>query len=158
MGKNKLGSVAVLALTLALVGAIAFMPQTAYAEGGGGSGSLIAEGDGLAGLRGNGEVTISGAGILWIRDLGGDAVINVTGKGRRIELPSGWIQYIGFNGEAHVSGSQITVALSGVNIHLEANGTGQFLLRGSGWFQVGDSIRGEWTSAGQVLELSPSVP
>jgi hypothetical protein len=130
-----------------------FIPLgTAFAQGGGGTGTLKAWGDGLAAIRGNGTVVISGNGILWIRDHVGDASIHVTGSGVRHELPNGWIRYTGFNGEAEVSGSMITVALSGYDIKLMATGTGKFVLRGNGRWET-EHASGEWSSTGEVLSF-----
>ncbi len=153
MNTKRLSLVFSIAAVIALLGATAFAPQTALAASGGGTGSLTASGDGLAGLRGNGTVNISGNGILWIRDRAGDALIQVSGNGRRAELPSGWIRYVGFQGSAEVSGSNITVALSGYDIHLEASGTGKFVLRGNGTYQV-NGLSGSWTE-GPVIHSLP---
>ena len=145
------------AMIFALVATTAFAPQTAYAQAGGRTGTLKATGDGLAGIRGGGDVTISGSGILWIRDHAGDAVINVSGGGNRREGENGWVRYSGFNGEASVSGSQITVALSGFGIDLEATGTGKFMLRGSGSYSVEKDgiivLDGVWTEEAQVFSI-----
>ncbi len=150
-------TIAALALILALTGAIAFVPQTASAESGGGTGTLIASGDGLAGIRGNGTIHITGNGILYIRDHAGDASIQVTGSGQRTELPNGWIRYLGFHGTADVSGSMITVALSGYDINLQASGTGKFLLRGNGTYSVERDgvviLSGTWTESAEVQQL-----
>lgn len=139
------------ALTLVLV-AVLLTTAAVAAEQGGGSGTLTAQGDGIAGLRGNGKVTISGSGILYIRDQVGDASIVVTGKGTKRELHNGWMLYAGFDGEAQVSGSQITVALSGVNINLKATGSGKFLLRGEGTYETSKGS-GAWTDKGKVIAL-----
>lgn len=117
--------------------------------------SLSARGEGLAGLRGEGSASISGMGTLWIRDHHGDAHIEVRGAGLRTALPSGWIRYTNFRGAAHISGSQITVGLSGTNIRLTALGCGDFALRGSGSYRLGDAMQTEWTPRVQVISLSP---
>lgn len=146
-----------LAMTLALALSVLAAPQTALAQSGGGTGTLTASGNGLAGIRGNGTVTISGNGILWIRDDAGDAIINVSGNGRRVELPSGWIRYTGFHGQARVSGSKITVALSGVGIEMQATGTGKFVLRGIGSYTVEKDgvtiMTGVWAETAKVMQL-----
>lgn len=145
-------SAGVLILVVSVVCA-AFIPMgTAYAESGGGTGTLKAWGDGLAALRGNGTVVISGSGILWIRDHAGDASIHVRGNGVRHELPNGWIRYTGFNGEAQVTGSLISVALSGYDIELAATGTGKFVLRGNGGWET-EHASGEWSSTVEVLSF-----
>jgi hypothetical protein len=92
-----------------------------------GKGSLTAQGDGIAILRGRGTVDLSGNGTLWIKDAAGDAEIEVTGSGEKEEFSDGWIQYAGFHGEAHVEGSKIAVIVAGVDIELAAQG------RGIGW-------------------------
>ncbi len=148
----------VLAALIALVGAGIFVPQITYAQSGGGSGMLKATGDGLAGIRGNGDVTVSGNGILWIRDQAGDAVVNVSGNGgHRHEGENGWVRYSGFDGQATVSGSQITVALSGFDINLKATGTGKFIMRGSGSYTVEKDgiivLDGVWTEEAEVFNI-----
>ncbi|GAB4505850.1 MAG: hypothetical protein Fur0043_28500 [Anaerolineales bacterium] len=56
-----------------------------------------------------------------------------------------------------VSGSQITVALSGYDIHLEASGTGRFVLRGNGSYSVEKDgqmvVTGAWTEETEVLSI-----
>jgi hypothetical protein len=145
-----------LTMTLVLMLAVLAVPQAVYAQSGSGDGTLTASGDGLAGLRGSGTVTISGSGVLMIRDSGGDAQIDISGSGRRTELPSGWIRYSGFNGAATVSGSKITVALSGINIEMQASGTGKFVLRGSGSYSLekdGVTRTGVWSEQVEVRQL-----
>jgi hypothetical protein len=145
----RIGTLAVLMVALCA----ALLPvEEAYAQSGMGTGTLRAWGDGLAIVRGNGTVVISGNGILWIRDHNGDARIHVTGVGVRQELSGGWIRYVGFNGEAKVTGSRITVALSGYDIKLVAKGTGKFVLRGNGRWET-DSASGAWSSTTEVLSF-----
>ncbi|MFQ5400665.1 MAG: hypothetical protein ACE5E7_13850 [Anaerolineae bacterium] len=156
MKKQQFRSILAVAVMIGMFAFVLSAPQTAAAQSGSGSGTLIADGDGLAGIRGNGEVSISGNGILWIRDDAGDAEIEVSGNGHKVELPSGWIRYTGFDGEAEVHGSRITVALSGVNIHLEATGSGKFVLRGSGTYSVesdGETITGVWPDRVEVQRI-----
>lgn len=146
-----------LALAFALIGAGILTPQPALAESGGGIGTLAADGDGLAGIRGDGTVTISGNGVLWIKDHNSDASISVTGNGTKREMPNGWIRYTGFQGEANVSGSMITVALSGYDINLQATGTGKFVLRGNGSYTVEKDgvivLSGAWTEQVEVFRI-----
>jgi len=114
MKKNKHWMI-VLALILAVVGT-AFVPQVVHAESGVGEGVLTAE---------------------------GDAEIEVSGEGRKQELASGRTRYVGFEGEAMVSGSRVSLALSGYDITLQASGIGKFWLRGEGMFSTG-VIGGKW--------------
>lgn len=155
--KNRMFTLVVSLAMVFAVFSVAFVaPQPVYAQSGGGDGTLTASGSGLAGIRGNGTVTISGNGILWILDRAGDADINVSGGGTRADMDNGWIRFAGFNGTAIVSGSQITVALSGYGINLEATGTGSYLLRGSGSYSVeknGVVITGIWTEEAQIQSI-----
>ena len=158
MKKKKLTLVFTLAMIFALVGTVALSPQAAYAQSGGGDGTLRANGDGLAGIRGNGNITISGNGILWIRDSAGDAVINISGNGgHRSEGENGWIRYSGFDGQATVSGSRVTVALSGFGINLTATGSGKFIMRGNGSYTIEKDgvivLDGVWTEEAQVFSI-----
>jgi len=156
MKNNRFYTLFAIAVLLALVGATAFAPQAAYAKSGGGTGTLTVSGDGLAGIRGNGTASISGNGILWIRDHAGDASISVSGSGEKRELANGWIRYAGFKGSATVSGSSITVALSGYDVNLQASGTGKFVLRGNGTYTAvrnGVTVSGTWTENAEVQQL-----
>ncbi|MFV1950261.1 MAG: hypothetical protein ACC633_10090 [Anaerolineales bacterium] len=157
MKNKRFYTISTLALALVLMSAFMFTPNTAYAQSGGGTGSLTASGVGLAGVRGNGTATISGNGILYVRDYGGDANIQVSGEGVRTELPSGWIRYSGFNGQATISGSNFKIGLSGFNINLYATGTGSFVLRGSGSYSVEkDGVviaSGKWVEGVEPIEL-----
>ena len=152
MKTKLLDLVVLLTVVLAL-----FVPQSALAQSGGGAGTLTASGNGLAGIRGDGTVTVSGNGILWIRDHAGDASVNVSGSGEKRELPNGWIQYIGFQGQATVSGSWLTVALSGYDIHLQASGAGKYILRGNGTYSVERDglivVSGAWTEDAEVMTV-----
>ncbi len=141
----------VIALTVAL-SAVLLMTAAAGAEQGGGTGTLTAQGDGLAAMRGNGSIAISGSGVLTIRDLAGDAQIEVTGEGHKREPNERTVVYAGFDGKAQISGSNIVVTLKGKNIKLEATGTGKFLLRGHGKYHT-DKEDGEWTERGKVITL-----
>ncbi len=131
---------------------VVLLTGVAAADQGGGTGTLVARGDGLAVLRGDIRVNLSGAGLLVVRDHAGDAKIHVTGNGYRKELANGTIAYIGFDGKAEISGSSITVALRGRNIKLEANGTGKFLLRGHGTYHT-NRIEGEWSDRDGEIAL-----
>ncbi|MBI5035682.1 MAG: hypothetical protein HZB51_34755 [Chloroflexi bacterium] len=138
------------ALVLALV-AILALATIASADQGSGSGTLTAQGNGMAALRGRGSITISGSGVLYVRDEAGSPQVHITGTGHKIER-NGWTVYTGFHGEARITGSNLTVALRGVNIRLQATGTGKFILRGNGTYQTGKAS-GVWTEEGTVVTL-----
>jgi len=101
-----------------------------------GIGTLTAEGDGIAILGGRGMVDISGNGILWIKDLTGDAIIEVTGYGEKKVFDDGWVQYAGFHGTAHVEGKRIIAGLAGGDIELFAQGRGRVKLWGHGTYEI----------------------
>jgi hypothetical protein len=98
-----------------------------------GAGFIDAEGDGIAFVGGRGTVRLlDGSGILWVKDFGGDATIDVSGFGRKTVFDDGWIQYAGVNGKATVSGSRIVVGVAGTGIDLHARGIGRVMLWGHG--------------------------
>jgi len=111
-----------------------------------GVGTVTAQGDGVALLGGKGTVDLTGNGILWVNDKGGNATIEVTGYGEKEEFPDGWIQYSGFNGSAHIEGKRIVVMVAGVDVELTAQGHGRVLLWGHGTCEI-NGITGEWVSA-----------
>ena len=108
-----------------------------------GVGTLTAKGDGIALLGGRGTVEVSGNGILWIKGVADDAVIEVSGHGEKEEFLDGWIQYAGFHGNASVEGSRIRIIVAGVDIDLVAEGRGRVILWGHGTYEInGES--GQW--------------
>ena len=108
-----------------------------------GRGELTAQGDGIAVLGGRGIVDVSGNGILWIKDLAGGAVIEVTGYGEKRAFDDGWVQYSGFHGEAHIEGGRIIVVIAGVGVELHAEGRGRVILWGHGTYELNGQT-GEW--------------
>jgi len=110
-----------------------------------GVGELTAHGDGIALLGGRGKVEVSGNGTLWIKDVAGDAKIEVSGYGRKKVFPDGWIQYAGLHGTADIKGSNIRIVLAGVNIDLYAKGRGGAILWGHGTYQV-NGRPGQWST------------
>jgi hypothetical protein len=147
----------VLTLMVVVVVAMLAVIPVVSAQESRGEGSLTARGDGMAILRGRGTVDLRGNGILWIRDVAGDAVIEVTGSGRKEEFPDGWIQYAGFHGTAHVEGSRIGVILAGVDIKLTAEGRGLARLWGHGSYQSPDGD-GEWKATGLGVRVRLAAP
>ncbi len=108
-----------------------------------GRGEVTAQGDGLAVLGGRGVVDASGSGILWVKDVAGGAVIEVTGYGEMRVFEDGWVQYAGFHGNAHVEGARIIVVIAGVNVDLHAEGRGRAILWGHGTYEINGQT-GEW--------------
>ena len=125
-----------------------------------GTGWIRAQGDGRAALQVKvGTVHITGDGVLWFKDEGRPDVPTVTGYGRRIEHPNGWVQYIGFNGSFRISeADEFTVILHGEDINLFAAGRGRVYLQGHGRYVIGHgpvTITGTWSEKGETLDLSP---
>ena len=123
-----------------------------------GRGEVTAQGDGLAVMGGRGVVDVSGSGILWVKDLAGGAVIEVTGYGEMRVFEDGWVQYAGFHGNAHVEGARIIVVIAGVNVDLHAEGRGRAILWGHGTYDINGQT-GEWKQsfgAGMSLAI-PNV-
>ena len=142
-----------LLVAVLLIGGLLWVPsQVVFAATDSGTGTLDAQGRGLAGLSGNGTVKVSGSGTLWIKDSGGDAVTQVTGAGRATKFPGGWTRYAGLKGDAAVHGSDIQVEITGVNINLHAEGTGKFYLRGKGTFTTG-ATSGTWPGTRKSFDI-----
>ena len=143
------------AITLTLV-LLLVTVSTVGATGIHGTGRLHAWGDGLAGVRGDCEISVTGSGVLYFRDHEGDATFSATGFGERRDLSSGWIVYFGFSGTFEAQGSRITVALSGYDIDLWAQGTGSAVLRGNGKYEI-NGERHSWTEDAAPVELPGSA-
>jgi len=140
------------AISLFSLAAMAAVPLAAPAETLTGTGALHAQGSGIARLAGSGATRIQGKGVLVIHDAGADARIEVTGQGRRVELPNGAVAYFGFDGQARISGPTWRVALTGADIRLAARGRGQVHLDGCGHVVVHDILT-PWGEATATLQL-----
>lgn len=138
--------------TLLLTVLIALLaPTVAMAASGGGSGSLTAWGSGKGVIQGDGNITVTGNGDLWIYDHAGDARIIVSGDGTKFKNPNGWVHYEGFDGHAQISGSEVTVAISGDHLRMHARGSGRFALRGTGNYRTS----GGWTLDTTLIVATP---
>jgi hypothetical protein len=142
-----------------LLVSVAFAQEDETDRSHAGEGTLTAQGDGIALLAGRGTADLTGNGILWVKDFDTGAVFAVTGFGEREEFEDGWIQFSGFDGEAHLEGNRILVIVSGVDIDLEAHGRGFARLWGHGSYQNsgGDS---EWNTrrGGAPARIGAGVP
>jgi hypothetical protein len=118
------------------VALLVILTSAVYAEELRGTGELHAWGDGMAGVAGNVEVTVTGNGMLFIRDRGGDGEWTVSGTGRRRHLPGGWTMYLGFSGTVEAEGSRINILMSGYDLELWAEGTGVVFLFGEGGYET----------------------
>lgn len=128
------------------------VPTIVLAATGGGTGSLTAWGSGKGAIEGGGNITVTGNGDLWIYDHAGDVSIFITGEGTKFTMPDGWVHYEGFEGRAHISGSEITLAISGNHLRMYAHGSGRFALRGQGNYHTSGS---GWTLDITLIEATP---
>jgi hypothetical protein len=139
------------ALLLATLVAL-LVPTVVLAASGGGTGTLHAWGTGKGVVQGDGSISASGNGDLWIKDNAGDAYIYVRGEKTKFHTPNGWVHYEGFHGYALVRGSDVTVAISGDHLRLHARGTGRFALRGQGGYETEGS---GWTLDPVLINATP---
>lgn len=129
----------------------ALAPQTAFAQSGSGTGTLTAQGTGIAWFSGSGTATVSGSGILRIRDYGNDAQVTVQAtKGTKRVLANGWTRYVGFEGTVTITGDTFYVELGGRNINMNLDGTGKYVLRGAGTYTT-STDSGSWTTVVKTL-------
>ncbi len=131
-----------LVFTVFLFGSVAATP--AFAVELEGSGTVHAEGSGVATIQGHGQVWAGGcpasavACTLAVHDNanpGENPVVRIQGYGW-MQKRGDWYIYHGFDGSALVAGEDITVRLAGHHISLTASGTGQATLRGRGTYSV----------------------
>ena len=107
-----------------------------------GQGTLDAEGKGAIRIKGRtdesdeGIITISGNGVLIIRDLTGDIDKKVTGYGGIVQLKDNTWIYYGFNGDAEVKGGGFIINCIGENLTLHAKGRGLVFLAGEGSYTI----------------------
>ncbi len=100
---------------------------------------------------------IKGSGVLYYRDGGEEDVAEVTGYGREIELPNGWVKYEGFRGTFNLKDAdQTTVVLYGRDIGLQVSGRGTVWLKGYGTYRYGTpegAVSGNWSPDGQTFNI-----
>ena len=145
----------------AMLALAAFAPA-ASAEGGTGDvrlrgeGTLEANGDGIAAVRGRIEATVSArGGILLVKDVAGDAGVEVNGHGDMTTW-NGFDVYFGA-GEASISGSDVAFVVVGNNVELSVTGKGWAYLKGKGVFYVNDRGPFRWTFDGRFAPVDGAV-
>ncbi|MBT5774909.1 MAG: hypothetical protein HOH95_11100 [Dehalococcoidia bacterium] len=98
--------------------------------------TLRARGIGNVSIAGRGKIEgVAYEGTLTVKDIGGDANIDVSARVRRIN-DDGSITFIGLNGDFEISGSAIKLEFRRTRTHFEAHGQGRFDFQGAGWYQV----------------------
>lgn len=118
-----------------------------------GNGTLYAEGNGTAVISGNVTINITADdhAKLVIKDLAEDAEINVSGaeyessnidSGNSTDNNRAFV-FINITGQIDITGSRLTVMISGDDIELYADGTGTAVLSGDGTYEIGNE-EGDW--------------
>ena len=148
-----IGLAAVAAAATFVTPAFAAAPATVSA---GGTGVVTARGTGAAQFSGDIDgMVVDGQGVLVVIDRSGDAKVVVHGAGH-VSVKGNVRTYVGFNGHARISGSDVTVKLAGARVHLAAKGDGTFVLKGHGTFDTTPGVaggNGVWTTAGTHGDL-----
>ncbi|MBW6470694.1 MAG: hypothetical protein K0A90_05670 [Methanosarcinaceae archaeon] len=107
-----------------------------------GAGTLTTEGNGTAVFSGNLNITINATNAkLVIKDLAGDAEINITGDYTLVnddgdDDNNRALVYHNFTGTVNITGSRLTVMVHGENLSITAEGEGSSILSGRGSYNV----------------------
>jgi hypothetical protein len=130
------------------------------------SGQLAAQGSGIVSLRGRlltyGRVL--GPGLIVIRDPGGDAIVRVNGRLRRIPRNGVLrVQLVSLTPEGSPfyihDTSGLRVRIMGVVLDVAAAGHGKAELDGDGNFSVnGSATSHTWAEAAAFVDLEPASP
>ncbi|GJM40820.1 MAG: hypothetical protein DHS20C20_11020 [Ardenticatenaceae bacterium] len=145
-------------VVMMLMGSL-FVVTAVSADTATGTGWVEAHGNGHAAIKGNLDVLhITGNGVLYYYDGGQTDIPEVSGVGRKIELPNGWVKWVGFNGSFHLENADhVKVALHGRDIDLYASGTGSIALRGHGTYTHGKAdgtiVHGLWAHSDSTEEM-----
>lgn len=120
-----------------------------------GRGVLVAHGTGVAAVKGRMDYrATAGEGVLLVKDIAGDARVEVGGIGGSGEW-HGFKVYFGFHGSAHITGSQVAVIVVGRDIDLRAAGRGWAYLKGHGTYSVNGHEPQRWTEDGTFAGFGP---
>jgi len=118
-----------------------------------GSGLFVAHGFGVVAVRGTIDYRgATSSGILLIKDIAGNAMVNVSG-GVRGEF-FGFTAYAGFS-SAEISGSDVGVIVAGGDINVTATGTGLGYVQGVGAYSLNGEVSNGWTITGQFADIAP---
>ncbi|MBC8099839.1 MAG: hypothetical protein H7Y11_10380 [Armatimonadetes bacterium] len=143
----------ILAIGVVVMALLAVLPAAVFAA----EGTLTAQGDGRAVVRGSGEVSaITGTGKLVVKDFNlTDAVINVTCDGivTEVTVNGNTRKYVcrgSYTGS--ISGANVKVKAVGTEIDLTATGTGIARLRGEGTYEFNGET-GEWNEVEVTITI-----
>ena len=89
-----------------------------------------------------------GNGIPWVK---GEESNRVKGYGHKKEFPSGWTEYLGFQGAAVIGGREISLILAGESLDLYAEGRGWAILWGEGRCTLDGTTTERWSDGIQVI-------
>ena len=120
-------------------------------------------GTGILYVQGSGEAELSGKGTvkgetdtdstMTVTDNIGNAYVETYGQGTKEAVSENTTLYKGF-GKARVTGSDIEVNIESGSLDLEAFGTGEVYLKGSGTYKVGqDGPEKEISPTGTTIEI-----
>ena len=113
-----------------------------------GAGVLDAHGTGVAAVKGLMDYHAKAdEGILLVRDISGDARVDVDGFGGSGEW-RGFKVYFGIRGNVHVVGTDVAVIVVGHDIDLHVAGKGWAFLKGEGTFTANGRGPFPWTQDG----------
>lgn len=118
-----------------------------------GRGTLVATGTGVAAVRGlmDYQATAGAGAILFVKDVAGDATINVTGA--TSQAPYGtFTAYFGFTGVT-VTGTDVAVAAVGSNLSINVTGRGWAYLKGTGTYTINGGATQNWKPDGGFAGL-----
>lgn len=119
-----------------------------------GRGVLDARGDGLVAVKGRIDYRVSvDKGILLVKDIAGDAQVDVRGVGGSGEF-HGFDVYFGTGG-ARITGSNVAVIVIGDDINLHVVGRGWAYLKGRGSYMVNNRGPFPWDEAGKFAAVEP---
>jgi hypothetical protein len=93
-------------------------------------------------------------GILLIKDLNGDAQVDVNGLGGTGEW-RGFKAYFGIRGNAHIVGTDVAVIVVGHDIDLHVEGKGWAFLKGEGTFTANGRGPFRWSAEGVFGSVTP---
>ena len=120
-----------------------------------GTGVLDAQGTGVAAVKGRMDYRATAdEGILLVKDINGDAMVDIDGFGGTGEW-RGFKAYFGIRGNVHIVGSDVAVILVGHDIDLHVEGRGWAFLKGEGRFTVNGRGPFPWTADGAFASVTP---
>jgi hypothetical protein len=95
------------------------------------------------------------AGTMLVTDKAGDVKVDTEGKGQKEVIDDQQTRYTGF-GTATVTGSDLEVVITGSSLDIEAAGTGQVIMKGSGtYYTEKDSTKKEFTAEEVTIQFQP---